>query len=280
MARVNLNMVKNRGIFHDKLILVTGGSNGIGAALARLFSREGAHVWLLARRELYLKTSLITVNNSSCQPNQRHGYVICDVSNVADVDLAIEQIIRDIGIPDIVVNCAGVVHPGEFLSLDKERFDWMMDINFFGTVHVIRKILPGMLERGTGQIVNISSLAAVFGLYGYTAYAASKSAVLSFTEALRFELKPRGIAVSVVLPTDTDTEQLKYEENYRPPELRAFTRFGIVHSAESVAKEIMNGIVRKKFLILPGIDAKLMYWAVKILGNGLFPVIDWLIRRT
>lgn len=273
-------MVSKTDKFQDKLVLITGGSNGIGASLATLFAKSGANVWLLARREKFLEISLSNVINSSKRADQKHGYVICDVSNEAEVGRAIDQVIQAAGIPDVVINCAGVVHPGEFLALDRDKFNWMMDINYFGTVHIIRKVLPKMIERRTGHIVNVSSMAALFGLFGYTAYAPSKSAVLSFTEALRFELKSKGIAVSVVLPTDTDTDQLRYEENYRPPELRAFARLGTIRSAEDVANEIMSGIARRKFLILPGIDAKFFYWVLKILGNGVFPIIDWLIHRT
>jgi 3-dehydrosphinganine reductase len=270
---------KNTGRFHDEVVLITGGSNGIGAALANLFSQEGAHVWLLARREQYLETSLTNIKRSSSRPDQRHGYVVCDVSNESEVDRALDEVTRVVGTPDILINCAGVVHPGDFLDLDLEKFNWMMDINYFGTVHCIRKVLPGMISRGAGHIVNIASMAAVLVIYGHTAYAASKSAVFSLSEGLRVELKRKGVTVTVVLPTDTDTDQLDYENIHRPPETRALAELGIIHSPESVAREIMNGIARKKFLILPGFDAKLLYWAIRIFGNIKFRIIDWLIWR-
>jgi 3-dehydrosphinganine reductase len=273
-------MKRNNKMYQDQLVLITGGSVGIGAALAQLFAQNGAHVWLLARREQYLQESLTNIISSSRNPEQRHGYVTCDVSNETEVDSAIDQVIREAGIPDILINCAGVVHPGEFLHLDHDKFHWMMDINFFGIVNVTRKILPGMIARGTGHIVNVSSMAGKYGFFGYTAYAASKSAAISFTEALRLELKPKGIKVTIVLPSDTDTEQLRNELKYRPPEVSAFNKLIIVHSPESVAKEIIAGISRNKFLILPGMDAKSFYWIVKIMGNNMLPILDWWIRRT
>jgi 3-dehydrosphinganine reductase len=266
--------------FHNKLVLITGGSNGIGLALANLFVDKGAHGWLLARREHNLEKALRNLNQSSNLPDQRHGYVTCDVSDNFEVESAIEEVIQTEGIPDILINCAGVVHPGEFLDLDMDKFHWMMDINFFGLVNTTRKILPGMINRGSGHIVNISSMAAVLGIYGYSAYGPSKSAVVSFSEALRMELKPKGILVTIALPTDTDTDQLRYEDNYRPPETKAIAALGSVHTPEGVAEEIIKGISRKKFLILPGFDAKLLYWAEKILGNSLFPIFDLLIRWT
>lgn len=264
--------------FHNKLVLITGGSKGIGLALAKLFVGKGARVWLLARRKQYLDKARRNLDQSSYFPDQQHGYVTCDVSNEFEVESAIEKVIQEAGIPDILVNCAGVVQPGEFLDLDGDTFHWMMDVNFFGLVNMIRKVLPGMINRNSGHIVNVSSMAAVVGIYGYTAYGPSKSAVVCFSEALRMELKPKGILVTIALPTDTDTDQLRYEENYRPSETRAIAALGSVHTPESVAEEIIKGISRKRLLILPGFDAKLFYWADKILGNSLFAIFDFLVR--
>lgn len=264
-------------IFRNKIVVITGGSNGIGRSLANKFAIHGASVWLLARREGLLMQSLEGIKQASKTTSQQHGYVVCDVADITQVESAINQVIDGAGLPDILVNCAGVVHPGRFLDLDLEKFHWMMDINYFGPVHCMQALLPKMIERGSGHIVNISSMAAVIGIYGYTAYAPSKSAVLSISEALHTELKPKGINITVVLPADTDTDQLHYEENYRPIETKAITSFGTVHSPESVADEIIKGVSRNKFLILPGFDAKLLYWGQKILGNGLFLVFDLLI---
>lgn len=266
--------------FQNKLVLITGGSNGIGLALAKLFAGKGANVWLLARREQYLDTALKSLDKVNHLHDQQHGYVSCDVSNDSEVETAIEKVIQNAGVPDILINCAGVVHPGEFLDLNMDQFHWMMDINFFGLVNTIRTILPGMINRGSGHIVNVSSMAAALGIYGYSAYAPSKSAVVSFSESLRMELKSKGILITIALPTDTDTDQLRYEEDYRPPETKAIAALGTVHTPEDVAKKIFKGISRKKFLILPGFDAKLLYWAVKILGNSLFPIFDLWIRWT
>lgn len=266
--------------FRNKLILITGGSNGIGLALAKLFVGKGAHIWLIARREQLLKKALQDLNQLNNLPDQRHGYVSCDVSNNSEVDSTIEEIIQKVGIPDILINCAGVVQPGEFLDLDMDKFHWMMDVNYFGLVNTTRKVLPGMIDRGSGHIVNLSSMAAVLGIYGYAAYGPSKSAVLNFSEALRMELKSKGILVSIALPTDTDTDQLRYEDNYRPPETKAIAALGSVHSPEGVAEEIIKGISKKKFLILPGFDAKLLFWAKKLLGNSVFTIFDWLIWWT
>ncbi len=120
----------------------------------------------------------------------------------------------------------------------------MMAVNYFGTLHVVKTVLPGMLARGSGHIVTISSLAGVVGVFGYTAYGASKYAVRGFSDALRAELKPQGIGVSIVYPPDTDTPQLAYEKLYKPPETKAITEVGGMIPAEKVAQAIVHGVAR------------------------------------
>ena len=115
---------------------------------------------------------------------------------------------------DVLINSAGVVHPGEFTNLDLEKFHWMMNTNFFGTVNTIKLFLP--LMQSGAHIVNISSMAGILGVYGYTAYGASKFAVRGFSDALRSELKMQGIHLSIVFPPDTDTPQLSYENQFKP----------------------------------------------------------------
>ena len=116
------------------------------------------------------------------------------------------------GVPDLVINSAGIARPGEFEGVTLDDFDQMMAINFMGTVNVTHAILPAMLQRKSGHIVNISSLVGFLGMYGYTAYASSKFAIRGFTDSLRAEVKTKGIDLSIVFPTDTDTPQLA-EEN-------------------------------------------------------------------
>ncbi len=257
--------------FHGKIVLVTGGSSGIGLALARLLTQAGARVWLMARRQDELKSALAQLNTPSA-----HNILPGDVSDWGQVNKAVNRITRESGVPDLVINSAGVTHPGYVQDLSLEIFHQMMDINYMGTVHVVKAVLPGMLERGSGYIVNISSSAGFLGVYGYTAYGASKYAVRGFTEALRAELKPLGIGVSLVYPPDTDTPQLAYENKFKPKETKALTSQAGLASAQQVAESILGGIRRGKNIILPGLENKLAY----LLKDLLNPYMDSVIAKS
>jgi 3-dehydrosphinganine reductase len=203
-----------------------------------------------------------------------------DVRHPEEVATLIEKVTNQVGVPDIVINSAGVAHPGYVQELDLEIFHWMMDVNYFGTVHVVKAVLPGMLKRGTGYIVNIGSVASRIGVFGYTAYSGSKFAVAGFTDVLRMEVKPLGIDVSIVFPTDTDTPQLVYENQYKPPELKyLLPEMGVV-SAEQAAHNIVKGMDRRRYEIYTDFGGHLFVSASRWLGAGIYPILDWLLKRT
>jgi 3-dehydrosphinganine reductase len=265
--------------FKAKIVLITGGSSGIGLAVACLLAQKGAHVWLLARPGEKLTDALKKVKSAAQDPVQSCGVVEADVTNEKQVSQAIARVIRLIGLPDLVINSAGVAHPGYVQETVMKIFHWMMDVNFFGTVNVIKELLPGMIERGSGYIVNISSMAGFLGVFGYTAYGASKYAVRGFSDSLRAEMKPHGIGVTVVFPPDTDTPQLAYERKFKPAETKELTGSSGMMSPERVAKSILSGIEKGKYLILPGIENKIIYRLSGILSNAVYPVMDWLIAQ-
>jgi 3-dehydrosphinganine reductase len=265
--------------FENQLVLITGGSSGIGLSCAQLFIAHNADVWILARRQEQLDQALQDLMARNPANPQRCGAVSADVSDPEQLAQAVAEIEKKAGVPDVLINSAGVTHPGYFQELDLKIFHDMMDINYFGTVYAIKAVLPGMLARGSGYIVNISSIAGFLGVFGYSAYGASKYAVRGFSDALRAELNPKGIHVSVVFPPDTKTPQLEYEQPYKPPELAYLDNFSSVVTPEWVAQIILKGIAKKRYLILPGWDTKLIYWLNNILGGGVYKIMDWLVAR-
>jgi 3-dehydrosphinganine reductase len=179
----------------------------------------------------------------------------------------------------VLVNSAGVAHPGYIQDLDLNIFTWMMEVNYFGTVYATKVVIPAMLKRGSGFIVNISSVAGFIGTFGYTAYGASKFAVRGFSDALRAEMKLHNIGVSLVFPPDTQTPQLEYESSIKPAETKALAGNTKVLSPEEVSKEIINGIEKGKYLILPGFESKLLYRLNGFLGGGLTYFMDRIIAK-
>lgn len=280
-------MAESKDFWQGKIALITGGSSGIGLAIARYLAENDAHVWLLARGEDWLKPAFESLNSNG---RQHFGMISADVSDWDQASAAMTQVELEIGLPDLVVNSAGAAHPGYFQDLDVEIFHWMMDVNYFGTVNICKAVVPGMIARGSGYILNISSGAAFIGRYGYTAYGASKYAVRGFTDVLRSELKPHGISVSIAFPPDVDTPQLAYEQEYQPPETKALAGIAslispswedktTLMSPDQVAEKIMVQVERGRYMILPGFEMKSLYWLTGIIGTGIYPILDWLIAR-
>jgi 3-dehydrosphinganine reductase len=240
--------------FRDKCVLITGGSSGIGLAAARILRPSGAHLVLVARDQ-----GKLDVAQQDLTKMERKGDV-----QVASVDISDEQAVKALaadvpgGRPvDVLICNAGVVMPGHFLELPQEQFDQMLGINYLGAVYLCRAFLPSMIERGGGDVHLVSSLAGLMGVFGYTAYSASKFALRGFAEVLRCEMKPRGVRVTASYPPDTDTPQLAFEDQYKPDETRAISGNAKKLSAEAVAGSILQGIAVNKFHIVPGGSAKL-----------------------
>jgi len=116
-----------------------------------------------------------------------------------------------------------------------------------------------MLNRGSGYILNICSFSGIVATFGYTAYASSKFAIRGFSDALRMEMKPRGVGISVIFPTDTDTPQLAYENQFKPPETRAVNGTAGMNTADNIAKYALKSIERGQYFILPNLEAQLYY---------------------
>lgn len=269
-----------KNIYHNKHILVTGGSTGIGFAVAKHAARLGANISIISRRRDVLELARQEIMAQRIEDTFVHT-ISADVSDEDEITEALRALVSDRDLPDIVINCAGVTHPGEFYTVSTDIFRWTMDINYFGTVYVLKALVPGMIRRGSGIIANVSSGVGIMNYFGYTAYGASKFAVNGLTEALRMELKPHGIQVSLIVPADTRTPQLEYEDRFKPAVTREINKLGGVMEPEPVAKDILSGLARGKYLILPGSDIKFLYAVLRIFGRSLFyRYLDSIVSKT
>jgi 3-dehydrosphinganine reductase len=267
----------HKDFFYGKKALITGGSSGIGLALARRMAARGAHLWLAARDRARLEAAAGELKAATVGSAQVIGFSKADVSDEKQAFAAVKEAEGGLGTLDLVFNSAGITHPGYFQDLPADIFRENMDVNYFGTLNICRAVVPEMIRRGQGHIVNISSLVAIIAIYGYTAYAASKWAVRGLTDILRSELKPRGVRVSLAFPPDTDTPQLAFEEPIKPFETKVIASTNKVYSAEAVARDILRGVERNRYIILTGLDSTFFYWLSNLAGPLQYTIMDLIV---
>ena len=219
--------------WQGSIAFVTGASRGIGEAVVRAAAKRGAQVGLISRSEDELRALLEKVGG-------RGAVATADVSDREQTERAVAKLTDELGPADILVNNAGIGAFGAFADTDVETFERLMRVNYLGTVYATKAVLPGLLERGRGHIVNVASIAGRIGAPLEAAYSASKFAVAGLTEALAIELAPRGIGVSMVNPGPVATEFFAtrghpYQRKTPKP-----------ISAERVARDVITVVERDK----------------------------------
>lgn len=195
-------------IIKGKNAIITGAGRGIGRATAIAFAKEGINVGLIGK----------TAANLEKVAEELHQYGVdvtmatADVSDNESVIAAVEHVKSELGPIDILINNAGIGNFGKFLELSPEEFKNIIDVNLMGVYYVTRAVLPEMIERQSGDIINISSTAGQKGAPVTSAYSASKFGVLGLTESLMLEVRKHNIRVSALTPSTVATD-LAFEEN-------------------------------------------------------------------
>jgi short-subunit dehydrogenase len=195
--------------FTGKKVLVTGASSGIGAGLAEEFARRGALVGICARRKDRLEEVLTRCQARS--PGSRMW--ITDLADPEAVQALASEATAELGEIDVLVNNAGIPKRRKVTNLDPATVSSVMNINYFSPVNLTLALLPSMLARKRGTIINISSIAATLSSPGEAAYDASKAALTAFSEAMAIELWESGVKVLVVYPGLVDTELFSLPDN-------------------------------------------------------------------
>jgi NAD(P)-dependent dehydrogenase (short-subunit alcohol dehydrogenase family) len=183
----------------SRVALVTGGGRGIGRAIALRLAADGLAVAVAAR-------SRDQVDDTARAAGARALALMLDVTDAASIAAALERIHRELGPVDVLVNNAGVAESAQFVKTEPDFWDRHFAVNVRGPYLLTRAVLPGMLERRWGRVINIASLAGLFGSPYVTAYTASKHALVGFTRALATEVSGKGVTVNALCPGFTATD--------------------------------------------------------------------------
>ncbi|MGF1923393.1 MAG: 3-ketoacyl-ACP reductase [Bacteroidia bacterium] len=185
-----------------KNAIITGAGKGLGKAIAIALAAEGVNVGLLGRTE----KDLISLAEELKQYNISTATVVADVSDMDAVNVAVAKLKEHLGTIDILINNAGVGAFGKFMELEPSKWKEIIEINLLGVYYVTRAVLPEMIERQTGDIVNVSSTAGKNGAAVTSAYSASKFGLIGLSESLMQEVRKHNIRVSTMLPSTVATD--------------------------------------------------------------------------
>jgi 3-oxoacyl-[acyl-carrier protein] reductase len=183
-----------------KAAVVTGGSRGIGYAIAQALAGAGARVALLARDGPKAEAAARSLGDGGAR-----GYS-CDVGDAAQVERAVETVERDFGQIDVLVNNAGTTKDNLLFRISEEDWNTVLDVNLKGAFLMTKHAARGMIKRRWGRIVNITSVVGIAGNKGQSNYTASKAGLIGFTKAVSKELASRNVLVNAVAPGFIDTE--------------------------------------------------------------------------
>ena len=184
-----------------KVVVVTGGSRGLGLAIARQFGMHGAHLVLAARKPDELQRALGYLQREGAIANSSTALtVVCDVTQPEDCANLVDRAIERYGRVDVLVNCAGIVNVAPFQDQPLSSFEQAMQVNFFGALHTVQAVLPHLQRQGSGSIVNIASVGGKIAVPHMLPYVASKFALVGLSEGLHAELSGSGVNVTTVCP--------------------------------------------------------------------------------
>lgn len=254
-------------MFKGKHVVITGGSSGLGLALAKELTGRGAVVVLIARNSEKLEKAREEITK-----NGGKAYAFSsDVSSMESITATFKKIDSEVGATDILISSAGILREGYFDQLSVDTFREIIETNYFGVLNAIKAFLPSIIKQ-KGRIVNIASVAGLMGVFGYTPYCSSKFALVGLTKSLRYEMKPLGVKVHLVCPSEFASPMTENFNDIRTPENKEHTLTIPEYDIDTMVKDTIKGIEKGKFLIVPGLLCRLI-----VMGARHFPAITRMV---
>lgn len=272
--------------FTDKKCFITGAASGIGRATAIAMGKQGARLFLTDINKKQLEETVARLRDDG---SMVQAWQALDISDFDEVKKFTGAVIEANGPMDIVMNIAGTSIWGLPDQLQHRHWKKMVDINLMGPIHVMECLLPAMVHgRAGGHLVNVSSAAGIVALPMHAAYSASKFGLRGISEVLRYDLRGHGIGVSVVCPGAVKTPLINTAEivgvDRTHPEARKFIeRFEKrAVTPEYVARKIISGMRKNKFIITTSIDITLLYWCkrkIYVIYHMAMLLLNLMMRR-
>jgi NAD(P)-dependent dehydrogenase (short-subunit alcohol dehydrogenase family) len=254
--------------FTDSVVVITGGSRGLGLAIARDLAQEGARLVLLARDPEELDRARAEL---AAEAGTVHT-IACDVSRAEQVETAMAEVVERFHRIDVLINCAGIIQFGPLEHMSQEDFEAAMNVHLWGPFHTMMAALPSMHRQGGGRIVNISSVGGVLALPHAAPYSASKFALVGLSDALRAELARRNIHVTTVCPSLIRTGS-HVNAMFKGQHQAEFAWFAIGNalplasvSAQRAARRVVDACRHGDPYLFIGMPARMA-----AIANGLFP---------
>jgi NAD(P)-dependent dehydrogenase (short-subunit alcohol dehydrogenase family) len=262
---VSAREVTMEGGYSGKEVLITGGASGIGRALALAFASKGASLLLVDVDRSGLESAAQAVESRGAEAR----CYITDVSISDEVARLHKEVSAEAGVPDILVNCAGVAETAAIEEAPLEDWAHVLGVNLWGSINTLHYFLPDMYIRGSGHVVNVASVAGLFSSAFQGLYVTSKFALVGLTETLRAEAAVHGVNVSTICPGFIDTPMLDDVKTvgFAESDTSRLKRFA--PSPEKLAAKILRGIEKNKPLVIYPVSYKGIFW-LKKLSQRLF----------
>lgn len=264
--------------FKNKNVLITGGSSGIGLATAKEFGKLGANLFLIARSAERLEKA----RNEILATVPQSGKVVVfpiDISNQEKIETTVFFIIEQHGGIDVLINSAGISICGRLEDHSPEDHENVLRINYLGMLYTLKTVYPHMKNKPGSHIGFVSSVAGYLGVFGFSAYAASKFALTGLAESIRNEAKDYGIGVTVIYPPDTDTPMYHQDIDSKLPECIALSANAKLVQPEEVAQKFVNGILKGRFEVFCNLESRLIRMLRFVLPNVYFKAVDRVIEK-
>jgi uncharacterized protein len=249
------------GNYLDKLVVVTGASSGIGFALAERLLKEGARVVLVADNGAKLAQAAHRLRELS----EATDAIVCDIADTSAVRAMAAQVLQSHGCPDILINCAGFATYRTFEEATLEEIVRVADVNFIGALRCTKVFLDGMIRRGSGQIVNICSIAGVVPMTPNGTYSSAKHGMRAWSEVLHQEVARFGIGVTVVYSGRVATSFFDHEtfrQRTPPSESRLLVPMPVM------VESILDAVARRQLHVFVP-----KYWRFLAWGLAAFPLL-------